>query len=502
MNWENTSLRQIIDNHILSDNFVGGFEDESGGEKFVDAKKKIDDFVEQLHELGLPYGSIVAVSLRKCRSIPYLFLALDELGLVYAPISEPQLDDNSARSQVSVCNPRLVICEPQMAPFFRETVNSRLAILKAGSFTLDVTDELSDRAEFQELAGYCYLNYTSGSTGAPKAAATTRQNLVSNTLSVLAAMPLSKDDRFLCFFPSQLHPHESFMRPLFAGATTILAGAKPVEAVLKIREFKPTFLMMNPTLAYLLARKLATGNGHELKNTIIELGGAPTPSKTWRTLMEMGATPKSVWGSTETSGVVFVNSSGAGSAETVGLGSVVDGYEWRIVNESGVPTKEGTLELSGPAVTDGYFNNPQANAEAYVDGWYRTGDVVRFDSPNEFVYVGRSDYSFKVSGMKVHPLEIESEVCGLEQIEDAVAGPVRINGMTEPVIGCIFVSSAEVEETLIRNHLVKRLGPTLTPSVFLAVSSMPKQNSGKIDRSQALKQLREHFLEGPHADLG
>jgi len=198
------------------------------------------------------------------------------------------------------------------------------------------------------------------------------------------------------------------------------------------------------------------------------------------------------YGLTECSPVVTLNPPGAVKLGTVGL--AVPETELKVVDEDGKMLsagESGELLIRGPQVMKGYWNNPEATAEAIdADGWFKTGDYAIIDESGYVKIVDRKKDMINVSGFNVFPSEIEEVVNSMPQVaESAVIGiPNEHSG--ELVKLFVVARDAKLTAETIKAFCKENLTPYKVPKEIVLVDDLPKSNIGKILR----REIREQEL--------
>jgi amino acid adenylation domain-containing protein len=181
----------------------------------------------------------------------------------------------------------------------------------------------------------------------------------------------------------------------------------------------------------------------------------------------------------------------------VPIGRVFDGQQSRVVNQERSEVSEtGELCLTGPQVTDGYWNNPEKTRRQFVcfpeigeTPWYRTGDLVKRGENGCLHYLGRIDQQVKIRGYRVELQEIElvlRKASGAQQVV-AVAWPA-VDGSAEGVVAFLSGGS-NLDDLHILNRCREALPDYMVPRNIYRLEEMPLNNNGKNDRKQLLKLL-------------
>ncbi len=156
-----------------------------------------------------------------------------------------------------------------------------------------------------------------------------------------------------------------------------------------------------------------------------------------------------------------------------------------------VPTGEvGEIHLRSPGVSIGYWEMPEANAETFVDGWCKTGDLGRISEDGFLTLAGRSKDMFRSGGENVYPAELEKVLTGHEDVGDAAVIGVPDKKYFE--VGAAVVVAAEgrtIDVEALRTFMIERLAKYKVPRYFHVVAELPRNISGKVLKTV----LREQF---------
>ncbi|MHC1791200.1 class I adenylate-forming enzyme family protein [Solidesulfovibrio sp.] len=447
-----------------------------------------------LRDLGLEPGARLAVFSRKTPAAITAFLAAAVGGGVFFPV-DPNQPPAVARAILDRLTPAVMVAAAEFLPVLS-------ALYPAGPpFAVVVCDgagppglpTLSDLCARPLPAGLpavsaddpVYLNFTSGTTGAPKGAVTTLGNLMANTVAAVDAFGLTPDDVHLCMMPVFVHPHETLLRPLFLGGTMVLCDRVSARAVAAACDrHKVTALMAVAAIYETLLRLPESADNPLASVRVAESGGMHVPSALAVGLRQhFGLAIQPVWGSTETTGVALVNRAGEPYAPCC-LGRPVAGYDVQVVREDGDPCQDGEpgeLVVSGPGVCPGYFGEEARPEFRLYGGRFRTGDEVYHDASGRFYFAGRQSMLLKVGGMKVFPVEIEEVLRQHPDVAEAVVIPVAdalrgeaAKAVVAPRNGAVLTSAE------IRKFLAARLHRLKMPRVIEIRDALPRTPGGKI----------------------
>jgi long-chain acyl-CoA synthetase len=227
-------------------------------------------------------------------------------------------------------------------------------------------------------------------------------------------------------------------------------------------------------------------------------GGAPMASEVAaRFAANSGALLVEGYGLTESSGVVSCNPyNGTGKVGTIG--QPIAGTMVRLVDrdnpaQSAVQDMPGELVVSGPQVMQGYWNRPEADAESFIDGWLRTGDIAEIDVDGYIRIVDRLKEMIAVGGFKVYPSTIEQVLYRHPAVKEAlvIGVPDTYRGET-PRAYVALSDEVTISAEALCEWVNAHLGKHERVDQIVLKASLPKTMVGKLDR----KALREELAKG------
>jgi long-chain acyl-CoA synthetase len=342
------------------------------------------------------------------------------------------------------------------------------------------------------------IQYTSGTTGAPKGAELTHGNVTANCELIRAFFGIGPADVLLGVVPwfhiTGMEVQLNLMA--YTGATLVALHRFDVETALRaIQRYRCTVTTLIATINVAILNHEATPSYDLTSLRLCTSGGAPVPAEIARRWeATTGHALVEGYGLTETTAPTHSNPPHRPRYGTVGVPLPYTGV--RIVSlEDGVtemaPGESGEIAVRGPMVTKGYWGRPEATAEAIPDGWLRTGDIGRVDEEGYFTIEERKKDVIKASGYSVFPAEVEA----IMYRHPAVA-EVGVVGVPDPYRG---------EDVLA--FVVRRTGATTTerelvewcraemavykaPRAVRFVPALPKTGSGKIVKRALREQAR------------
>lgn len=447
-----------------------------------------------LANLGLAPGQRLAVYARKTPQAVTAFLAAAAAGGVFFPL-DPNQPPEVTRAILDRLAPAVLVVAaeylPALAALYPEGAPMPTVVCDgpagAGRPTLAELAAGPMPAALPRVGPHdpVYLNFTSGTTGAPKGAVTTLGNLLANTQAVIEAFALTPDDVHLCMMPVFVHPHETLLRPLVLGGTMVLCDRVSSRAVAEtcVRH-KVTALMAVAAIYETLLRLPARADNPLATVRLAESGGMHVPSALAAGLRErFGASIVPVWGSTETTGVALANRPGDAYSPCC-LGRPVPGYDVTVRREDGspcAPGEPGELVISGPGVCPGYFGEEPRPEFRLYGGRFRTGDEVFHDGDGRFFFAGRQSMLLKVGGMKVFPVEIEEALRQHPDVAEAVVIPVADALRGEAAKAVVAPKEgANLSPGELRRFLAGRLHRLKMPRIIEIRDALPRTPGGKI----------------------
>lgn len=333
--------------------------------------------------------------------------------------------------------------------------------------------------------------HTSGTTARPKIVPLTHGNLCASAAHVCAALHLGSVDRCLNIMPL-FHIHglvAALFASLAAGASIACCPAFCAPEFFSwFDECSPTWYTAVPTMHQaILARA-----GH-VKDVLqrsrlrfIRSSSASLPPQVLTQLEAVFGVPVvEAYGMTEAAHQIACNPFPPASRKPGSVGRAA-GPEIAIRSEGGeflAPGNVGEIVIRGANVTSGYQDNPAANAAAFADGWFRTGDQGVLDEAGYLTITGRLKEIINRGGEKVAPREVEEVLLDHPAVAQAVAFAVPHAALGEDIAAAVVLGTGQVAQADdLRNYAANRLAYFKVPSQLLIVQEIPKGPTGKPQR--------------------
>ncbi|WP_225446744.1 class I adenylate-forming enzyme family protein [Streptacidiphilus sp. PB12-B1b] len=467
---------------------------------------------------GLVKGDRVVIAMRNHAEWQVAFWATQLAGLIAVPMNAWWSAEEMARA-LAHCAPRALVVDGERVPRVRPW---RLAQPQAEQpWLLTVRHDAAEgpRSErFEDLpatdpaapaaapavpvdpADTATLLYTSGTTGDPKGVTASQLNYCAAAMNPRYFAVCSALERGES--PTAIRPQTSLMTfPFFHVASfavvlaTMLGGGtlllmrrwNAAEALAIIEEQQATTYVGVPATALELLAA-AEGAGSSLPSLgLVNTGGAAAPPELLRRVDRVfggRVDSRNGYGLTETCGAVVVNYGARYREHPDSIGRPSPATRTRIAGPDGAPAADGEvgeLQLRGQAIFQGYWDNPQATADAFADGWFRTGDLALVRDGEVYVVDRLKDVVIR-GGENVYCVEVEAVLFEHPEVADAAVLGVPHPVLGEEVAALVQLrpgSAATAEE--LRAHVRARLAAFKAPAhILFRPDALPRNATGKI----------------------
>ncbi len=479
---------------------------------------------------GVKKGDRVALAMRNLPEWPVVFFAAVTIGAICVPLNAWWTGDELAFG-LSNSGTKLLVCDEERWDRLKDrridfscvnhTFVTRAEHPLNGADTLEsVIGTPRQYASLPEATlpdvdilpeDDATIFYTSGTTGRPKGALGTHRNLCTNILSsgynagcaVLRRgepLPEPQPKTGLTVIPL-FHVtacSAGLMGNIAAGNTMVyMYKWDPVEAFKIIEREKVSSTGGVPTIAWQLLEHPERKNYDLSSIEAIAYGGAPAAPELVRKIREVfGALPGNGWGMTETMATVTGHSSEDYLNRPDSCGPPVAVADLKIMSEDGsreLPTGEiGELWARGPMVVKGYWNNPEATAETFVDGWVKTGDLARLDEEGWCYIADRAKDMIIRGGENIYSSEVENVLYDHPAVTDAalIGLPHQQLG-EEPAAVVHLAPGMQASEAELQEWVAERLAKFKVPvRIAFTPDTLPRNANGKI-----LKKELSSFFE-------
>ena len=339
-----------------------------------------------------------------------------------------------------------------------------------------------------------FIMYTSGTTGLPKGVMHSHLTALWSVITGNTTADTRYTDRYLICLPlfhvGALNPMLSIIHK--GGTGVIMSEFHPVKIWEVFAEERISVTLAVPAMLNFM---LSTYNkeSHDISHLRwVMSGAAPVPVPLIKAYEAMGIEIHQVYGLTETCGPGCLISPDDALTRAGSTGKTFFHTEVRVVDEQGEdcgPDEPGEVIISGPHVMIGYWNRPDATAEAIVDGWLRTGDVAIMDGDG-FIYIQDRIKDMIISGGEnVYPAEIENVLMAMEGVADAAVIGIPSEKWGESPLAVIVRASENVTAEDVIAHCDGKLARFKMPQAVEFTDVIPRNPTGKVLK----RVLREQY---------
>ena len=470
---------------------------------YQDFRDEVEKIAGLLAGYGVNKGSAVSIVLENSLDFMVDFLAVTRAGAIAAPL-----------------NPAYTVDEFK---FFMEDADAKLVIVSAGATAaIEAANSLSIPFLISSVKsdGKVVLSHedndlsksidpenpspddialflhTSGTTSRPKGVPLTHSNLMTSLNNIVKTYGLTENDTALVVMPL-FHVHG-----LIGVALSSLnsAGTIVIPPRFSASNFWQNQVLTNatwysavPTIHQILLMRADDDSAPTKSFRFIRSCSASLAPSVFSDLeSRFGAPVLEAYGMTEASHQMSSNLLPPGSRApgTVGIGT---GVEIAIMNEQGTLLnvgEKGEVVIKGKNVTHGYHNNPEANAEAFTNGWFRTGDQGVLSDESVLTLTGRLKELINRGGEKISPLEVDAALIKHPAIAEAVCFGVEDVKYGE-IVQAAVVLSGESSESELRAFCGEQLADFKVPDRIYIVQELPRTATGKIQRRHVSAKFAE-----------
>ncbi|HKA51540.1 MAG TPA: benzoate-CoA ligase family protein [Candidatus Dormibacteraeota bacterium] len=463
-----------------------------------------------LREHGVEIENRVLIAALDCPEFVATFFGAIKLGAVPVPVNTNlKAQDyayllNDSRAKVAVVSASLVDAFRQVGKLTHLRHLVVIGDAQPGELSFaEITETASDTLDPADTSrdDMCFWLYSSGTTGFPKGVVHLQHDM-RYVVENYGKPVLRIAEADVTFSIAKLYfaygLGNALYMPFGVGASTVLLAGSPAPATVLdvVRHFRPTIYYGVPTsYANVLAAdpevwanadfgsvRICVSAGEPLAGSILARWKART-----------GADILDGIGSTECCHIFISNK--IDDVRPDCSGTVVPGYEVRIIDDTGddvQPGEVGSLLVKGDSICSSYWNQHDRTKRTIRGEWIDTGDKYLHDADGYFRYQGRSDDMLKVGGIFVSPTEVEAVVNAHDAVlECAVVGVIDEQRLVRPEAYVVLkpgrAATVELEEEL-RQHVRERLAHFKCPRDFHFVDELPKTATGKIQRFKLREQ--------------
>src|SRR5579871_6035426 len=472
---------------------------------FNSLREQVMRMADDLAAIGIKRGDRVATVLPNGLPAIVSFLASSIAGTA-APLN-PGYRQEEFEFYLGDTSAKVLLVPPDGGPEARKAAEGKVPV-----YSIDVIDgravildaPKSGKATMPSGDDIALVLHTSGSTGRPKRVPIRHRNLMASTANIIAHYSLSEEDSALCIMPL-FHIHGligSTMATLLSGGTVVVPSRFNALSFWRtVREQRITWYSGVPTMHQVLLARTHHKPVEAASLRFIRSCSAPLSAETIHKMEDLFGVPfVEAYGMTEAAHQMTSNPLPPRHRKpgSVGVGT---GLRVRIMDKDGKSLENnecGEIAIQGANVFRGYENNPDANARAFVNGWFRTGDQGYLDSDCYLHLTGRIKDIIIRGGENIAPHEIDEILLK----HPAVAAAVTF-GCSHPTLGEEVAAAVVLHEKhgATESALIKQCRESLAefkcPKKIYLLDSIPTTATGKIRRKAVAAVLEENPLSKP-----
>ncbi|MEY8018540.1 fatty-acid--CoA ligase FadD5 [Mycobacterium servetii] len=470
--------------------------------------RRVSALADALSRRGVGFGDRVMILMLNRTEFVEAVLAANMLGAIAVPLNF-RLTPSEIAFLVEDCEARVVITEPVLAAVATgvRAVQPLLAtVVVAGGPAEGPPD--GDVLAYEDLVGEtgdahppvdvpnespALIIYTSGTTGRPKGAVLTHANLTGQTITGLytAGASINDDVGFIGVPFFHIAGIGNMLTGMLLGTPTViypLGAFEPGQLLDVLEAERVTGIFLVPAQWQAVCAE-QRARPRDLRLRAISWGAAPAPDALLREMSATfpGAQILAAFGQTEMSPVTCMLLGEDAIRKRGSVGKVIPTVTARVVDEdmNDVPVGEvGEIVYRAPTLMSGYWNNPEATAEAFAGGWFHSGDLVRMDSDGYVWVVDRKKDMIISGGENIYCAEVENVLAGHERIvEVAVIGRAHEKWGEVP-IAVAAVTGEHLRLDELDEFLTERLARYKHPKALEIVDALPRNPAGKVLKTE------------------
>jgi malonyl-CoA/methylmalonyl-CoA synthetase len=448
------NLRDLFNLSLVNRRDEIGLEWKGQQYTFGEIDKRSDRMAASLVERGLQQGDRLSVQLANCIELIDVYLACVKLGVIFVPINI-LYRDREVNHILTDADPKLFITSEKLPQ-------------PCGAGPCPAVLDGDTPAA---------IVYTSGTTGTSKGAVLTHNNFAANALNLLTCWQITDRDRFLLALPL-FHVHalgNGLHCWLISGCRMrLLERFEHQSATEQFLDFRPTLFFGVPTIYVRLLEtdpEAARQIGRDMR--LFVSGSAPLPAHVLEEFRErFGHTILERYGMTET--IMNISNPYVGERRPGSVGLPLPGVSVRL-------SESGEILLKGPNVFAGYWKRDDATRDAFVDGWFKTGDIATRSDDGYYTLSGRKSDLIISGGFNIYPREIEEFLMEQPEIAEAavVGEPDRLRGEI-PVAYIVVKQPLELE--LLIERCKAQMSSFKVPRRVEIVDLLPRNALGKVQK--------------------
>lgn len=471
---------------------------------YRELERRVGSLAATLAGFGVGRGDVVSAYLPNCIEYVITVLAVARAGGIFSPIN-PRFKSGELTDILGQAKPGVVVVEQTGVATLVESLSAtrhhaRLVVCGDAPVAPDggctwaealATLPAKEEAPVAE-DDYFSLMFTSGTTGLAKGALATHRARMLWVLNACILYSLAEDDAYLGTMPLVHSAGLTFtLMHLYVGGTVHILRDFSAQGYLDLVENRGvTSSLVVPTMVAMIIEELRQRRPTPRLSSLRRLVtcGSPLQESIKNEVLEtISPFLYDYYGSTESNSMTVLKPRDQ-RRKSRSVGQPFPNVRIRVVDEDGSDTaldKPGEVLCRNPSLMTEYLNNPEATAGAFIDGWYRTGDIGYLDEEGYLYLVGRKGEMIISGGVNIYPAEIENTLMSHPDVLDCA-----VIGLPDEKWGqCVTAyvvprEGREPELASLQAHTARMLADYKKPRILRVVSSLPKNAGGKTIKSK------------------
>ena len=467
---------------------------------YADLLSQVENTATWLSSSSISHGDKVVTVVPDSPEMAALFLGVSSVAAC-APLN-PRYRTTDFERYLPDLNPKLVIVDSATESPIRDMARStgipvvelrRGSETAAGRFNLGEPFQSVSRSKiaYSTSDDVALVLHTSGTTSRPKMVPLTQANLCTSALNIAQSLELTAADRCLNIMPL-FHVHGligAVLSSLAVGASVVCTpGFRATEFFDWLDQFEPTWYTGVPTMHQAILSRVSE-NRERIERARLRMIRSCSSALSPQTLAELeqtfGVPAIEAYGMTEASHQMASSPLPPGKRKPGSVG-MPTGIDLAILDETGkvlAAEEVGEIGIRGPNVTKGYENNPEANQNSFVNGWFRTGDQGRLDVDGYLWITGRVKELIVRGGEKIAPREIDELLLTHPAVAQALAFAIPDQALGEEVGAAVVLKpGVSVSEMQLCEYMAERIVDFKVPRRIVFLESLPLGPTGKPQR--------------------
>lgn len=460
---------------------------------YRDLRAQITSVVKTLNSMGFHRNDRIAVITPPGPETAVVIISV-MTGLTVVPLNpqnkEPEFEDIFSHLGIKA----IIVCEGYQTAATEAATGQNIPVIelipvtgKAGKFVLTPSvPQDTTEPEFATQSDIAYILLTSGTTSTSKIVPVTQKQSCLSKQKTGDILQFTQADRCLHIIPYYhgMGVGTALLSVLFFGGTVIcIKNFIPSDFPQLLKTQQPTNYSAGPALHQGILRKIKTRSPEEFAGNSLRFIRSTSATLPDRVQLELE----------KLLGVPMIDSFGMSEAGTISLnvppkhGSVgipiVESL--RIFEENGADLETNTvgeIVIKGETVFSGYENAPDENKAAFIDGWFRTGDLGYIDDEGYLFITGRKKEMINKGGEKIAPADIDRVLLSHPLVKEAMTFSIRDPVLGEDIAAMVVLADTRVSEEELRWFLLDHLVQFKVPRNIYFVDEIPKTATGKLLR--------------------